>query len=143
MEASHVYINECAVQADATAQYKIGKEYVDFQKISTKRSVLADSLFLRFMQSSITRIGGDFSKDFIVLKFNYDANYKISDGVEEKLSKEELRTLYYKNGVTFISEVKDAKSKQKLSSEEDRCHSIHYKMLMRSPGKAKDGDCVK
>lgn len=142
IEASHVYINERAAQEDATAQYKIGKEYVDFKKISTKRSVLADSLFLRFMQSSITRIGGDFSKDFIVLKFNYDANYKISDGVEEKLSKEELRTLYYKNGVTFTSEVKDAKSKQKLSGEENRCHPIHYKMLMRSPGKAKDGDCV-
>ena len=56
MEASHVYINERAVQEDATAQYKIGKEYVDFKKINTKRSVLADSLFLRFMQSSITRI---------------------------------------------------------------------------------------
>ena len=45
MEASHVYINERAVQEDATAQYKIGKEYVDFKKINTKRSVLADSLF--------------------------------------------------------------------------------------------------
>lgn len=137
-----ILMNVRAVQEDATAQYKIGKEYVDFKKISTKRSVLADSLFLRFMQSSITRIGGDFSKDFIVLKFNYDANYKISDGVEEKLSKEELRTLYYKNGVIFTSEVKDAKSKQKLSGEENRCHPIHYKMLMRSPGKAKDGACV-
>ena len=90
IEASHVYINERAAQEDATAQYKIGKEYVDFKKISTKRSVLADSLFLRFMQSSITRIGGDFSKDFIVLKFNYDANYKISDGVET-----------FKRGITY------------------------------------------
>ena len=142
MEASHVYINERAVQEDATAQYKIGKEYVDFKKINTKRSVLADSLFLRFMQSSITRIGGDFSKDFIVLKFNYDADFKINDETEEKVTKEDLRTLYYKKGVTFTSDVKDAKSKQKLSSEENRCHPIHYKMLMRSPGKAKDGDCV-
>lgn len=142
MEASHVYINERATLANTNVQYKIGKKYVDFKKISTKRSILADSLFLRFMQSSITRIGGDFSKDFIVLKFNYNADYKISNGAEKKVTKEDLRTLYYKNGVTFTSEVKDAKSKQKLSSEEDRCHPIDYKMLMRSPGKAKDGECI-
>lgn len=43
--------------------------------------------------------------------------------------------------MTFTSEVKDTK-KRKQAKEGERCHPIHYKMLMRSPGKAKDGECV-
>ncbi len=142
MEASHVCINEHQKQTDKILEYKIGKKWVEFKKITTRRAVLADSLFLRYMQKSITRIGGDFSKDFIILKFNYDAEYRTCEHDEQKVKKEDLRIMYYKNGVTFISEVKDAKSKKKLSSEEERYHPIHYKMLMRSPGKAKEGECV-
>ena len=43
--------------------------------------------------------------------------------------------------MTFTSEVKDTK-KRKQAKENERCSPIHYKMLMRSPGKAKDGECV-
>ena len=73
--------------------------------------------------------------------FDYDAQYKINDSEPQKIKKEELRTYYYRNGVTYKSEVKDTK-KRKQATDEERCYPIHYKMLMRSPGKAKDGECV-
>lgn len=139
MQANQVYINDC--KSDGTVNYKIKDQWVELNRISTRKAVLADSLFLRFMNESITRVGGKFSKDFIILKFDYDAEYKINGGEPQKIKKSDLRTYYYKNGVTFISEVKDTK-KRKQAKEDERCHPIHYKMLMRSPGKAKDGECV-
>jgi hypothetical protein len=53
-----------------------------------------------------------------------------------KLSKDEVREEFYKNGcnVTYISYTKQGKIKQK--------QTIHYKMLFRSTGKAKKGSCV-
>lgn len=114
-------------------QYKMGKEWVDFRKIFTREAVLDDSLFLRFMRTSITRNSNDFSKDFIVMKFSYDAEYRLEDGEEQKMSKEELRTFYYKNGVTFQSA---------HTGKHGKTEPIHYKMLYRTSGKAKKGECI-
>lgn len=139
MQANQVYID--ALKNEGIVTHKIKDKWVELNRLSTRKAVLADSLFLRFMDESITRIGGKFSKDFIILKFDYDAEYKINGGEPQKIKKDDLRTYYYTNGVTFTSEVKDTK-KRKQAKEEERCHPIHYKMLMRSPGKAKDGECV-
>lgn len=139
MQANQVYID--ALKNEGIVTHKIKDKWVELNRVSTRKAVLADSLFLRFMDESITRIGGKFSKDFIILKFDYDAEYKINGGEPQKIKKDDLRTYYYTNGVTFTSEVKDTK-KRKQAKEEERCHPIHYKMLMRSPGKAKDGECV-
>lgn len=131
-----------ALKNEGTVTYKIKDKWVELNRISTRKAVLADSLFLRFMDESITRIGGKFSKDFIILKFDYDAEYKINGGEPQKIKTDNLRTYYYTNGVTFTSEVKDTK-KRKQAKEDERCHPIHYKMLMRSPGKAKDNSIYK
>lgn len=139
MQANQVYID--ALKNEGIVTHKIKDKWVELNRVSTRKAVLADSLFLRFMDESITRIGGKFSKDFIILKFDYDAEYKINGGKPQKIKKDDLRTYYYTNGVTFTSEVKDIK-KRKKAKEDERCHPIHYKMLMRSPGKAKDGECV-
>lgn len=138
IEANHIYINDYANNKennDKGIEYKIGKSWFSFQKIKTRKAVLADSLFLRYMNNKITRYSGDFCRDFIVVKFNYNAEYRI-DGVEEKISKHDLRKMYYKNGITYTIEKKNRKG------EVVERIPAHFKMLMRSTGKAKQGECV-
>ena len=135
IEANHIYINCVAEKTDMKIEYKIGKGWFEFQKIKTRKAVLNDSLFLRYMSNKIIRYSGDFCRDFIVVKFNYDADYRIGE-VEEKLGKHELRKKFYKNGVTYTFEKKNRKG------EIVERIPVHLKMLMRSTGKAKDGECV-
>lgn len=135
IEASQIYINDCAKRSDSPIEYKIGSNWVEFKGVLTRKAVLNDSLFLRYMKSKITRNSGDTCNDFIVLKFNYDANYRMN-GVEKKLSKHDLRTLYYNDGVTYTFEKKNKKGEVVETKE------IKYKMLMRSTGKAKNGECI-
>ena len=135
IEANHIYINDYAEKADKKIEYKIGNSWFEFQKIKTRKAVITDSLFLRYMESSITRNSGDTCKDFVVVKFNYNAEYR-SDNVERKISKHDLRKLYYKEGVTYTFEKKNKKGEIVARKP------IHFKMLMRSTGKAKDGECV-
>lgn len=138
MEANHIFINTCMEKVKKESkkiEYKVGKSWFEFQKIRTRKAVLTDSLFLRYMKSSITRNSGDTCKDFIVVKFNYDAEYRV-DNVEEKISKHDLRKLFYKSGVTYTFE------KKNKQGEVVERKQIYFKMLMRSPGKAKQGECV-
>lgn len=136
VDASLLYINEIAQEQELPIQCKMGKEWTDFEKIYTKEAVLNDSLFLRFMQKSIVRSGSNFCKDFIVVKFRYPAKYMIGEE-EFSISAHDLRTHYYENGVTFLSKKKTGKKKKQEDTE-----PIHYKMLYRSPGKAKKGECI-
>lgn len=137
IEANHVFIDSKVNENETkqSVQYKIKNEYVDFRGISARKAVLYDSLFLRYMWKKITVNTGNLCKDFIVLKFNYDADYSIA-GMEYKVYKDELRNLYYKNGFSYVHEKKDKQGKVVEKKKVD------YKMLMRSPGKAKDGECL-
>lgn len=135
MEANQIYMNDCAKKADRLVEYKIKSKWVEFKGIATRKAVLNDSLFLRYMKSSITRNSGDTCNDFIVVKFNYDADYKIN-GVEGRVSNDDLRIKYYKEGVTYFFEKKNRKG------EVVDVKPIKFKMLMRSPGKAKNGECI-
>ena len=81
IEANHIYIDKCAESAKKESkrtEYKIGNSWFEFQKIKTRKAVLNDSLFLRHINNKIIRYSGDFCRDFIVVKFNYDAEYKIN-----------------------------------------------------------------
>lgn len=135
IEANHIYINGVAEKTDKKIEYKIGNSWFEFQKIKTRKAVLNDSLFLRYMSNKIIRYSGEFCRDFIVVKFNYDAEYRIGE-VEEKLSKHDLRKIFYENGVIYTFEKKNRKG------EIVERIPVHFKMLMRSTGKAKDGECV-
>ena len=135
IEANHIYIDKCAKKESKRTEYKIGNSWFEFLKIKTRKAVLNDSLFLRYMNNKIIRYSGDFCRDFIVVKFNYDAEYRI-DGAEEKISKHDLRKIFYKNGVTYTFEKKNKKG------EIVERIPVHFKMLMRSTGKAKQGECV-
>lgn len=134
IEANHIYINGVA-EKDKKIEYKVGNSWFEFQKIKTRKAVLNDSLFLRYMNNKIVRYSGDFCRDFIVVKFNYDAEYRIN-GEEEKMTKHDLRKMFYKNGVTYTF-----KKKNKKGEIVERI-PVHFKMLMRSTGKAKEGECV-
>lgn len=135
IEANHIYINGVTEKYDNRIEYKIGNSWFEVQRIKTRKAVLNDSLFLRYMSNKIIRYSGDFCRDFIVVKFNYDVEYRIGE-VEEKLSKHDLRRMFYKNGVTYTFEKKNRKG------EVVERIPVKFKMLMRSTGKAKDGECV-
>lgn len=136
IEANHVFIDSQVNKNEGQpAQYKIKDKYVDFKEINTRSAVLYDSLFLRYMRKKITVNTDNVCRDFMVLKFNYNADYRIG-GVEYKVDKHDLRDLYYKHGFTYVHKKKD---KHGNVVEEKK---VHYKMLMRSTGKAKDGECV-
>ena len=135
IEANHIYINGFAEKNNKKIEYKIGSGWFEFQKIKTRKAVLNDSLFLRYMNNKIVRYSGDFCRDFIVVKFNYDAEFRI-DSIEEKIYKHDLRKLFYKNGVTYTFEKKNKKG------EIVERIPVHFKMHMRSTGKAKQGECV-
>lgn len=102
------------------------KPYLDLGE-----AVINNSLFSDYMlHHGVTVNKKNRSKDFIVLKFDY--------GVKEnkEMTARRLRDYYYQNGaeVTWETHGKEGN----LIGE----NKIRYKMLMRSPGKAKDGDCI-
>ncbi len=100
------------------------KPYLDLGE-----AVINNSLFSEYMMHHAVAVNGKGrSKDFIVLKFDY--------GVKGRMSAKELREYYYKNGATVIWPVYDKEGT--VVKEEP----IYYKMLMRSTGKAKEGDCI-
>lgn len=136
VEANQVYMDSIIRNSKEkkNVQYKIKDELVTFKEVTTHEAVMNDSLFLRFMKNSITIKNGK-SMDFIVVKFSYDVDC-LTDGSNINVSKYDLRTLYYTKGITFVHQIKNNKGK---NVDEKK---IKYKMLMRSPGKAKDGECV-
>lgn len=106
-------------------------DWVDMvPRLDIGKAVLNDSIFTQFMKTrgaAVSKNGS--SKTFIVLKFDY--------GVKGVMSANELREYYYKNGVDFPWEKID-----KDTHEVIYANIVHYKMLMRNSGKAKDGDCI-
>lgn len=100
------------------------KPYLDLGE-----AVINNSLFSEYMMHHAVAVNKKGrSKDFMVLKFDY--------GFKGGMSAKELRDYYYENGATVIWPVYDKEGT--VVKEEP----IHYKMLMRSTGKAKKGDCI-
>ena len=84
-------------------------------------------------------------KDLFLLEKSWKKRKKLSDLIQisiknkekyKKLSKEEIRTLFYNEGVNvpYITMARDGTIK--------KTETIHYKMLYRSTGKAKKGSCM-
>lgn len=145
VEANQLYMNDYMKKHEGEKiEYQIKKkrdekwvdEWVEFKGVPTRQAVLYDSLFLRFMRKSITRLNGDNCRNFINVRFNYDVKFRNSKKEEVSIKKDELRKQYYTDGITYTF-----KKKNKKGEIVER-HPIHYKMLMRSTGKAKDGECI-
>lgn len=100
-------------------------------RLNIGEAVLSDSLFTQYMRRHGMTVHADnTTDDFVVLKFDYE--------VPDILSPIELRKLYYKEGV----EIAWPKYKKRTGDEIPTYKPKLYKMLMRSPGKAKEGHCV-
>lgn len=115
----------------AVNNYVEDKNMADNRKpyLDLGEAVINNSLFSDYMKHHAVVVNKKGrSKDFVVMKFDY--------GVKNGMSAKELRDYYYENGVTVTWETYNKEGN--VIKEEP----IRYKMLMRSTGKAKEGDCI-
>ena len=111
-------------QEDTEGENAQKRPYLDLGE-----AVISDSLFADYMKHHGVVVNSrGRSRDFIVMKFDF--------GVKDSMSATELRDYYYSNGATVTWKYHDTAGN--VVHEE----TILYKMLMRSPGKAKEGDCI-
>lgn len=109
---------------EAYSLYRVNKGYTN-AFINYGDAVLNDNIFINYMKKhGMTVKKNNKSSDFIVMKFGYPAKDESNKKVVK--TQEELRKFYYEEGA--VVPVRD--------------ETIQYKMLMRSPGRAKEGDCV-
>lgn len=152
-----------SIQAASIYECNLGvRDNLDSQK-----SMLTNSLFLDFLVENGLRIHNDEStRDVIVIRFGYGSRSyqeelkhlnnmkaraapedeeKVSKLIErakankdvfDKKSKQELRTLFYRDGVEVTYHTHNK------SGEVIRSETIKYRMLYRTPGKAKKGECT-
>ena len=106
-------------------------ELKHLRKIAGKSSIEYKKVKVKGDKHLIPKIYDKRKKISQLLKTAHD-NKKLYN----KLSKEELRTLFYNNGVDveYITRNKNGEIKKR--------ETIHYKMLYRSTGKAKKGSCM-
>ena len=92
------------------------------------------------IENSIERqkeIAEDIENDERIKKLRYFLDYAESNKDKyQKKSKEDIRTEFYNNGVDIEYITRDKEGNVKKSEV------IHYKMLYRSTGKAKEGSCM-
>lgn len=122
VQANSLYAVNNYTEGDNETENK--KPYLDLGE-----AVINNSLFSEYMKHHAVAVNKKGrSRDFIVMKFDY--------GVKGVMSARELRDYYYENGATVTW---SAYNKEGNIIKEEQ---IHYKMLMRSTGKAKEGDCI-
>ena len=157
LQANRIY------QVQNGYKYRYGNQIRDC-RLEWNDAMLNDSLFLRYMRKHGMRIEKNGSSlDFIVLKFDYsvlsyceqELYYGYNDGEQEEnaevntedllsgikdsVSAKELRQMYYTQGCTITWHKYNKKTGDIIHGADE---TITYRMLMRSPGKAKKGDCV-
>lgn len=99
-------------------------------------AMINNSLFAEYMRKhGVTVNTRNFSYDFIIMKFDFGIK---GDENIPKMTENELRHYFYENGATVTWESYDKEG----NIIEGKTKQIHYKMLMRSTGKAKGGACI-
>lgn len=155
------------IQAASIYEYMNGfRGYMDMTK-----AMLVNSLFLDYLlDNDLINVQNDSTKSIICLEFGYGTkDYKetkekikknllkenISEETKEKLnsflknleekkeqcmklSRQELREKYYTEGVTITYKSFNKSGKEVIG----RRNTIRYRMLYRTPGKAKKGTCM-
>ena len=130
-----------SIQANRVYQVNNGYTYKDSKgkihdgKLTFGEAVINDGIFLQYMMKHGMKVKQGSSQDFIVLKFKY--NVPADDDHEDEISTSELRKMYYENGCEITYHTYDKKTGEIISSK-----IIKYRMLYRTPGKAKEGSCV-
>lgn len=140
-------------------------------QLDYKNSMLTNSLFLDYLlKNGLTSVKNVYTNDIIGIDFTYGSRsfdeeikhlnnllekYKKLDLPESitkiesmikiarehpekyiKATKEKIREVFYRDGVSIKYYKKDKNGNLKVTE------TIHYKMLMRSTGKAKKGSCI-
>lgn len=130
-EIKDTRINIKSVQANSI--YRVNNGYKD-AFLDYGKAVINNSLFSKYMSNhGVTVNKKRNSNDFILMKFDYGVKPEEVDGeLLPVLTAKDLRKYYYENGAKINRKVKGKKEPQ----------TTLYKMLMRSAGKAKEGDCI-
>lgn len=118
----------------ANSLYRVNNGYKD-AFLDYGKGMINNSLFSEYMlKHGVTMNKNNDSVDFIVMKYDYGVGEEIINGQQfPKISTQDLREHYYEQGATIYKEGK---------VKEGKSNTITYKMLMRSTGKAKEGDCI-
>ena len=140
VEITDIYLQSYADKnTHKKIQYAINDNWFDFDGIREKQAVLPDSLFSRYMYSSLNRIkNSDVYSNFLTVKTSYNVTYREHEGDKKgvPVSCKDLRNQYYRDGIdyTFIVRNRNGEEIGKITK--------HFVMLMRNPSKAKKGECI-
>lgn len=154
-------LNIVNCEAASIYEYNLGVR----NRLDTTKAMLVNSLFLDYLLDNelIKVTKGDFTRSIVCIQFSYGTksyekmkemlNERKASGADVdillqnleknkdkcvKLSRDELREKFYVEGFE-ITYKKYNKDKVELKSLETK---IRYKMLYRTPGKAKKGTCM-
>lgn len=105
-------------------------------------AVIGNSLFTKYVRKhGVTVDKHNRSLDFVMMKFDWgvDVDDSSKEDVKPPMATQELRDYYYENGATVVWKTYDSNTRKEIVGKEK---TITYKMLLRSPGKAKEGHCL-
>lgn len=108
--------------------------------LTWRDAVINDSIFSRYMlHHGVRLMKKDHTLDFIIVKFDYSV-LESADSVKSskpEIAPDKLREMYYRDGCEVTWNTYDKKTGEVVASQ-----IILYRMLYRTPGKAKDGSCI-
>lgn len=135
-----------SVQANRV--YQVNNGYVDKDKngiikkyyLTWRDAVINDSIFSHYMfHHGVRLMKKDHTLDFVIIKFDYSV-LESADNVNDskpEIPPDKLREMYYRDGCEITWNTYDKKTGEVVASQ-----TILYRMLYRTPGKAKDGSCI-
>lgn len=117
------------------------KKYID-SYLDYSHAVINKSMFALYARKHGTIVSkrGE-SLDFVMVKFDYGVDEDDSDknNIKPAVSSAKLRDESYKNDITITWKKYNKDTGQEITGARKE---ITYRMLMRNPGKAKEGHCI-
>ncbi len=105
-------------------------------------AVISSSLFAKYVRGhGVTVNQHKTSLDFVLMKFDWGVDEDDSERKNRKpaMTVQQLRDYYYENDATIVWKTYDPNTGKE---QEEKEKIITYKMLLRSTGKAKEGQCL-
>ena len=126
---------------DEDGSYSGLKEYKE-PYFDYGNAVINNSLFAKFVRRHGVIVNKyKRSLDFLMMKFDWgvDEDDSNKEDIKPPMTTQELRDYYYENCATVVWKTYDKNTGKEIEGKEK---AITYKMLLRSPGKAKEGHCL-
>lgn len=123
--------------SEGNSKFSYKESYLDFGN-----AVINNGLFAEYVRKhGVTVNKRNTSLDFIMMKFDWgvDEDDSNEDEIKPAKSSKDLRDYYYETGASVTWKNYSSKTGEQIIGSE---RTILYKMLMRSPGKAKEGHCL-